>query len=130
VAKIETTRFLHSADRLLHTDIGAPEGIRTPDLRLRRPLLYPAELLAQVQRARSSKQSAGRSCYVLSAYCQLLNLVGARRFELPTPCAQGRCATRLRYAPSLTTVILHSDYVKSRFYSQVNQRWQDLREPF
>ena len=24
----------------------APEGIRTPDLRLRRPLLYPTELLA------------------------------------------------------------------------------------
>src|SRR6266852_5205588 len=27
-------------------------------------------------------------------------LVGARRFELLTPCAQGRCATRLRYAPT------------------------------
>ena len=26
--------------------------------------------------------------------------VGAPRFELGTPCAQGRCATRLRYAPS------------------------------
>ena len=26
--------------------------------------------------------------------------VGAPRFELRTPCAQGRCATRLRYAPS------------------------------
>jgi hypothetical protein len=31
----------------------------------------------------------------------LLNqLVGAGRFERPTPCAQGRCATRLRYAPT------------------------------
>ena len=28
-------------------------------------------------------------------------LVGARRFELLTPCAQGRCATRLRYAPTI-----------------------------
>src|SRR5262245_39731806 len=28
-------------------------------------------------------------------------LVGARGFEPPTPCAQGRCATRLRYAPIL-----------------------------
>ena len=28
------------------------------------------------------------------------NLVGAGRFERPTPCAQGRCATRLRYAPT------------------------------
>jgi hypothetical protein len=27
-------------------------------------------------------------------------LVGAERFELTTPCAQGRCATRLRYAPT------------------------------
>ena len=27
-------------------------------------------------------------------------LVGAGRFERPTPCAQGRCATRLRYAPT------------------------------
>src|SRR5688572_23483025 len=26
-------------------------------------------------------------------------MVGAARFELTTPCAQGRCATRLRYAP-------------------------------
>jgi hypothetical protein len=30
--------------------------------------------------------------------------VGARGFEPPTPCAQGRCATRLRYAPSRTGV--------------------------
>ena len=53
---------------------GAPEGIRTPDPRLRRPLLFPPELLARV---------------------------GASRFERPTPCSQGRCATKLRYAPSL-----------------------------
>ena len=32
-------------------------------------------------------------------------LVGARGFEPPTPCAQGRCATRLRYAPTR-----HFDY--------------------
>ena len=31
-------------------------------------------------------------------------LVGAGRFELPTPCAQGRCATRLRYAPTCPMV--------------------------
>ena len=31
---------------------GAPEGIRTPDPRLRRPLLYPAELQAQTVRPR------------------------------------------------------------------------------
>ena len=31
---------------------------------------------------------------------ELFTLVGAARFELTTPCAQGRCATRLRYAPT------------------------------
>src|ERR1700739_470946 len=31
-------------------------------------------------------------------------MVGAGRFERPTPCAQGRCATRLRYAPTFYTV--------------------------
>ncbi len=36
---------------------------------------------------------------------QLLKvLVGARGFEPPTPCAQGRCATRLRYAPTVSII--------------------------
>src|SRR5262249_20913411 len=61
----------------------APGGTRTPDLRLRRPLLYPPELLAHVRR----RWLAARP-------------VGARGFEPPTPCAQGRCATRLRHAPN------------------------------
>ena len=30
----------------------------------------------------------------------LILLVGAAGFEPATPCAQGRCATRLRYAPT------------------------------
>ena len=34
-----------------HKRIGAPEGIRTPDPRLRRPLLYPAELQAHSPRS-------------------------------------------------------------------------------
>ena len=29
-----------------------------------------------------------------------MELVGATGFEPATPCAQGRCATRLRYAPT------------------------------
>jgi hypothetical protein len=29
----------------------------------------------------------------------LVEVVGARGFEPPTPCSQSRCATRLRYAP-------------------------------
>ena len=35
---------------------------------------------------------------------ELFTLVGAARFELTTPCAQGRCATRLRYAPTHSIV--------------------------
>jgi hypothetical protein len=33
-------------------------------------------------------------------------LVGAPRFELGTSCAQGRRATRLRYAPTVGTVLI------------------------
>src|SRR5690348_6101932 len=44
----------------------------------------------------------------------LRKLVGARGFEPPTPCAQGRCATRLRYAPTvsndLTAIPPNSEY--------------------
>ena len=32
---------------------------------------------------------------------QFRKLVGATGFEPATPCAQGRCATRLRYAPTV-----------------------------
>ncbi len=28
-------------------------------------------------------------------------MVGTGRFELPTPCTQNRCATRLRHAPTI-----------------------------
>jgi hypothetical protein len=42
-----------------------------------------------------------------SSHCSLtLYLVGARGFEPPTPCAQGRCATRLRYAPTVWRELL------------------------
>ena len=42
-----------------HERIGAPEGIRTPDPRLRRPLLYPAELQAHLPRAFVEAGSSG-----------------------------------------------------------------------
>ena len=35
-----------------------------------------------------------------NSWKSLNKLVGAGGFEPPTPCAQGRCATRLRYAPT------------------------------
>ena len=46
----------HSSQLSYIHHIYAPEGIRTPDPRLRRPLLYPAELQAHIRvcRKRSS----------------------------------------------------------------------------
>ena len=54
----------------------------------------------------------------------LKELVGAIRFERPTPCAQGRCATRLRYAPTVApeqsgTLLNASRAVKSKSPSAV-----------
>jgi hypothetical protein len=37
------------------------------------------------------------------AFASVYRMVGARRFELPTPCTPCRCATRLRYAPTPTS---------------------------
>src|SRR5262245_23486544 len=38
-------------------------------------------------------------CSIQLSYWRITGMVGASRFERPTTCAQGRCATRLRYAP-------------------------------
>ena len=58
---------------------GTPERIRTSDLRIRSPLLYPTELQAQ-------------------------SLVGVRGFEPPTPCSQGRCASQAALHPVETQI--------------------------
>ena len=42
-------------------------------------------------------------------------LVGAGRFERPTPCAQGRCATRLRYAPTFTALLILNHFLDFRY---------------
>ena len=34
-----------------------------------------------------------------AAHAYVDKMVGAGRFELPTPCSRSKCATRLRYAP-------------------------------
>ncbi len=35
----------------------------------------------------------------------LFTMVGAEGFEPPTLCSQSRCATRLRYAPNLPSIV-------------------------
>src|SRR5713101_4579469 len=42
------------------------------------------------------------------------DLVGAGRFERPTPCAQGRCATRLRYAPTGEALFILKHFLTRR----------------
>jgi hypothetical protein len=41
-------------------------------------------------------------------------MVGARGFEPPTPCSQGRCATRLRYAPTRTLLLARRRFFCNR----------------
>src|SRR5436305_1018602 len=41
-------------------------------------------------------------------------MVGAERFELPTLCSQSRCATRLRYAPTLVIIAPWAPNLKSQ----------------
>ena len=48
-------------------------------------------------------------------------LVGAIGFEPTTPCAQGRCATRLRYAPTFMKV--WSDYIEIFLYQSPGIRF-------
>src|SRR5437762_14280599 len=73
----------HRRLRVLATELEPPWH---PPKRLGRRSLYPPELLARAS-----------------------HLVGASRFERPTTCAQGRCATRLRYAPSKGTRLRNTD---------------------
>jgi hypothetical protein len=50
---------------------------------------------------RKQKKPASNRPFPFQTLGKSLNLlVGARRFELPTPCTPCRCATRLRYAPT------------------------------
>src|SRR5690606_6044464 len=60
----------------------APDWTRTSDLRLRRPLLYPAELLARIQ-----------------------SEVGTARFELATPRSQSEWSTGLSHVPHRLKII-------------------------
>src|SRR5690348_9564492 len=70
------------------------------------------------RQAKSLRLAYARSGQALSAVKDLgfekrQRMVGAIGFEPMTPCAQGRCATRLRYAPtdfSGGTRGLHRDY--------------------
>ncbi len=87
----------------------APGPTRTADPLLRRQMLYPAELRARNRGETQRHQALCVSVVTLK--------IGARGFEPPTPCAQGRCATGLRYAPFLRTQIITTERKRHKILS-------------
>jgi hypothetical protein len=100
--------YTHHGTRILvqRAANGAPGRTRTCNPRLRRPVLYPVELRALASRGVVRCCPAPQRCIAKKAneYDRKTakKVVGAERFELPTLCSQSRCATRLRYAPSMS----------------------------
>ena len=99
---------------------GDPRGIRTPDPRLRRPLLYPTELLDPMERAMGIEPttSAWKAGVLPLNYARIFLpaaarltagapnfVVGAAGFEPATPCSQGRCSANLSHAPNNSVII-------------------------
>ena len=87
--------------------LGDPGGIRTPDPRLRRPLLYPTELLNHINLERAMGIEPTTSAWKAEVLpLNYTRMVGVAGFEPATPCSQGRCATKLRYTPNTKDIIL------------------------
>ena len=53
-------------------------------------------------------------------------MVGAWRFELQTSCAQGRRATRLRYAPTLKCLEIIMDFPTQRLHKCAVDRLREF----
>src|SRR5438270_7615679 len=54
-------------------------------------------------------------------------MIGASRFERPTPCSQGRCATRLRHAPTLNRLTYPADALNvAREFRLIHPQWLPL----
>ena len=112
------------ASRSTREDAGTPRGIRTPDLLLRRQLLYPAELLARMsltngplgflRRAgagdgnRTHVSSLEGWCSTIELHPQVLryDLVGVTGFEPATPCSQSRCSSQTEPHPDSLCCLL------------------------
>src|SRR2546426_7969048 len=57
-----------------------------------------------------------------------LKVVGATGFEPATPCAQGRCATRLRYAPTLKILDSTAVFCSSLVRVRASLSWRKLSQ--
>ena len=78
---------------------GLPGRNRTRDPLLRRQMLYPTELRAGNGSEGLPKMGIPPARRGPSTLGGKRNVVGVKRFELPTSCSQSRRATRLRYTP-------------------------------
>ena len=85
----------------LLVDIGGlPDRDRTCDPQLRRLMLYPTELRADVKYALQSLDV--QKAHQGELFVRFL--VGVQGFEPWTPWSQTRCATRLRHTPTSLTL--------------------------
>src|ERR1700741_433229 len=57
----------------------------------------------------------------------LIPMVGAGRFERPTPCAQGRCATRLRYAPTFEASLILDYFPIGHPFRKILRRFRSAK---
>src|SRR6056297_294426 len=95
---------------------GAPGRIRTRDLRLRRPLLYPTELQAQKQKWSGKPDSTPQppawkaSALPLSYFRPSVLPIwsGRKDSNLRPPAPKAGALTRLRYAPIFYTSFVNS----------------------
>jgi hypothetical protein len=81
---------------------GAPGRTRTCDPRLRRPVLYPAELRAQLRHTARPASAAGLRLHpslagALRASSRCPTLLQATLVEPATPALEGRCSIQLSY---------------------------------
>ena len=74
-------------------------------IRLRQEPVRLSELLRLEEISSYKIIYSGLARHYRNGHNVLILLVGAVRFELTTPCAQGRCATGLRYAPTLKLLL-------------------------
>ena len=73
-------------------------------------------VLSKFSKTNSLKKSKkNKSNKIITKFVLVLSIkmVGAAGFEPATLWSQTRCATRLRYAPNLFTIIVHKDILKA-----------------
>ena len=92
---------------------GVPGGIRTPDQKLRRLLLYPTELPGPSETQPQKPRRARCAPSHRTRPSRAMNLVGVEGFEPPTSTSQMWRATRLRYTPKALRQACSSQHARA-----------------